>query len=96
MSAIEAPFQKHSATSREAARAISGHLGRMELEIMNLVTDAQAAGALGLTDEQLIGAFGSQSARPRRIFLVACGKLRDSGSTARTQSGRQAVVWAVA
>ena len=93
---LAAPFVKTSATSREAARAISGHLSRMELEILNLIVDAQAAGAPGLTDEQLIGAFGSQSARPRRIFLVACGKLRDTGTTSRTQSGRQAVVWAIA
>ena len=93
---LAAPFQKRSTTSREAARAISGHCSRMELEILNLVAEAQAAGAPGLTDEQLIDAFGSQSARPRRIFLVACGKLRDSGATRRTQSGRQAVVWVLA
>ena len=91
-----APFQGHSATSKEAARAIAGQLGRMELEILNLIMDAQAAGALGATDEELIVAFGTQSARPRRIYLTATGKLRDSGATRKTRTGRAAVVWVIA
>ena len=92
---LAAPFQNHSPTSKEAARAIAGQLGRMEIEVLNLIATAQAAGGNGLTDAELIAAFGSQSARPRRIFLVAAGKLRDSGGTRKTASGRAAVVWCI-
>lgn len=93
---MAAPFQKHSPTSCEAARLIAPHLSRMEVEILNLITESQVAGGTGCTDEELIDAFGTQSARPRRIFLVACGKVRDSGLTRKTRSGRRAVVWRLA
>ena len=93
---MRAPFQNHSPTSCEAARLIAPHLSRMEVEILNLITEAQAAGGDGLTDDELIIAFGSQSARPRRIFLVACGKVVDSGITRKTRAGRKAVVWRLA
>ena len=96
MSALQAPFQKHSPTSCEAARLIAPRLSQMEAEILNLITEAQAAGGDGLTDDELIVAFGTQSARPRRIFLVACQKLKDSGATRPTRSGRRAVVWSIA
>ena len=91
-----APYQPHSATSLEAARRIGNHVGRMELEILNLITEAQAAGGSGVTDDELIVAFGTQSARPRRIYLTAIGKLRDSGTTRKTRTGRSAVVWVLA
>jgi len=90
-----APHQQYSATSKEAARIILARCGPMELEIMNAVIACQAAGGNGLTDDELIEAFDTQSVRPRRIYLVAIGKLRDSGSTRKTRSGRRAVVWAL-
>ena len=92
---IAAPFQQHSVTSIEAAISIARRLGPMELEILNLIEQCQAAGGNGLTDEELITTFGSQSARPRRIWLAATGKVRDSGFTRKTRSGRNAVVWVI-
>jgi len=91
-----APFQHHSATSCEAARLMAPHLSSMEVEILNLITESQAAGGNGLTDDELITSFGTQSARPRRIFLVACGKVCDSGATRLTRTNRKAVVWRIA
>lgn len=97
MSAVlEAPFQQHSPTSKEAARRMAPMLGRMEVEVLNAIAECQAAGGSGLTDDELIAAFGTQSVRPRRIFLVSCGKLADSGETRKTRSGRNAVVWKTA
>ena len=93
---IAAPFQQHSVTSVEAAISITRRLGPMELEVLNLIEECQAAGGNGLTDDELIAAFGSQSARPRRIYLTAAGKVRDSGAVRKTRSGRNAVVWSLA
>lgn len=91
-----APFQRYSRTSQEAARAITGKCYRLEIAVLEAIAAAQAAGADGMTDDELIVAFGSQSVRPRRIFLVATGKLRDSGATRKTRTGHKAVVWCVA
>lgn len=91
-----APYQKHSATSHEAARLIAPKLSEMELEILNLIADSQAAAGTGMTDDELIADFGSQSARPRRIFLVKIGRLKDSGATRKTRAGYKAVVWVIA
>jgi hypothetical protein len=90
------PYQRHSPTSHEAARMLAPKLQPMELEIMNLIADSQAAAGTGMTDDELIADFGSQSARPRRIFLVKIGKLKDSGAVRKTRSGRNAVVWVLA
>ncbi|MEK6591982.1 MAG: hypothetical protein AABZ67_02755, partial [Pseudomonadota bacterium] len=90
---IAAPFQKHSPTSREAARAISGKVGPMERELLVLFFHA---GDYGWTDDALIEKVGTQSVRPRRIYLTAIGKLRDSGTTRKTRTGRNAVVWLLA
>ena len=91
---ITAPYQPHSPTSKEAARLIAPRLGAMEENILALFRAREAFG--GLTDEDLITMLGTQSARPRRIFLVKVGKLRDSGATRRTKGGRRAVVWTLA
>lgn len=90
---IAAPFQKHSATSKEAARIIVGKCGPMERELLVLFFHA---GDHGWTDDALIEKVGTHSVRPRRIFLVATGKLRDSGATRKTRMGRNATVWVLA
>jgi hypothetical protein len=90
------PYQRHSPTSHEAARLLAPRLHAMELEILNLIADSQAAAGTGMTDDELIADFGSQSARPRRIFLVKIGRLKDSGAVRKTRSGRNAVVWVIA
>jgi len=84
---VAAPFQNHSPTSKEAARAIAGRIGPMERELLAMFA------ARDWTDDELIAEFATQSVRPRRIYLVACGKLKDSGATRRTRTGRAAVVW---
>ena len=91
-----APYQRTSITSKEAARAIAGHCGPMECELLNAFSACHAAGADGLTDDELIEAFGTHSVRPRRIYLVLIGKLRDTGTMRKTRSGRRATVWALA
>ena len=88
-----APYQVHSPTSKEAARSIAGKIGPMERELLAIFAQA---GAHGHTDAELIARFGTQSVRPRRIYLTAAGKVVDSGTTRTTPSGRRAVVWALA
>jgi hypothetical protein len=87
---VAAPFQNHSPTSKEAARAIAGRIGPMERELLAMFA------ARDWTDDELINQFGTHSVRPRRIYLTALGKLRDSGTTRKTRAGRQAVVWLLA
>ena len=87
---IAAPFQNHSATSKEAARSIAGKIGPMEREILMLFASAPG---MGFTDDELIDRLGTQSARPRRIYLTRMGVLMDSSLTRKTRSGRRAVVW---
>lgn len=52
----------------------------------------------GLTDEecQELTGLSPSSQRPRRIALVDAGRLKDSGLTRKTSSGRNAIVWAIA
>ena len=61
----------------------------------------QRAGEDGLTDEEGIAAtgIGPSTYRPRRIDLatkVGGFRVRDSGRTRLTKSGRKAVVWVCA
>ena len=93
---MRVPFQNHSATSHEAARFVNPKVSAMERRILELLGQTKDIGGVGLTDEELIDVFGSQSARPRRIFLTHIGKVVDSGTTRKTRSGRRAVVWRLA
>ncbi len=51
----------------------------------------------GATDFEIQKASGlnPSTQRPRRIELVECGLVRDSGKTRPTPSGRKAVVWEI-
>ena len=93
---MRVPYQKHSPTSTEAARRAGRGLYRMECELLILFEQAILAGGDGFTDDELIAQFGTHSVRPRRIYLTAIGKVVDSGTTRKTRSGRQAVVWKLA
>lgn len=89
---MDAPFQSHSDTSREAAERIEPKklsLKRKVLEHFKLVGEC--------TDEQGMEALemNPSTYRPRRIELVDSGHLRDSGRTALTKSGRGAVLWEI-
>lgn len=94
------PYQRHSATSRDAAakakpsaatlRAlVLGHLGKK--------------GVGGATDEEMFIAMinagvippttKDSTIRARRVELVRDGLVGDSGNERRTRSGRTATVW---
>ena len=85
------PYQRHSATSKAAARQLRPNTDRVA------VFTLLKANPAGLTDEQIIDGTGlsPSTARPRRIDLVNSGVVIDSGMTRPTRSGRAAVVWKV-
>ena len=89
---VSAPCQVHSQTSREAADAIvpqSATLRRAVLEFL------RSRGFDGATDEQMQDGIPmpASTQRPRRVELVEANLVRDSGTTRKTKSGRNAVVW---
>ena len=84
------PYQKHSTTSREAAESIVPHLERLEQVAYDYILSSG-----GATDAELYAntELTENSYRARRISLTSKVLVRDSGTTRRTKSGRQAVVW---
>lgn len=82
--------QEHSATSREAAAKIEPTRNEKRAVVLRAI---ELHG--GLTDEQVAELTGMDpnTARPRRIELIAEKLVRDSGRTRVTRSGRKAVVW---
>lgn len=86
-----APHVPHSATSREAARAIRPAISALHQALLEVLREHPA----GLTDEEMQAAASMQPStqRPRRGELVARGVVVDSGETRPTRSGRRAVVW---
>ena len=88
-------FQKHSATSLEAAhKARESGLAERGRELVWAALSG--AGGAGLTDEQIaqVTRLNPSTARPRRIELLRAGRIIDSG-TRPTASGRKAVVWMI-
>ncbi len=87
-----APAQRHSATSRAAARLIESKrdtlLKRVYVTLRALLPD-------GATDEEAQDGLGmtGNTYRPRRIELGHNGLVVDSGRTRKTRAGREAVVW---
>ena len=92
---IEAPFQKHSKTSREAAVSIAGKAASFKQKVYGAFL---VAGALGLTDEECSTRLllDPNTQRPRRVSLVEDGMVVDSGERRLTRGGRMATVWVVA
>lgn len=88
------PSQAHSPTSRAAAESIRHKIGPLHRRILVYLELC----LLGATDEQMQDALklGGNTLRPRRRELQLMNKIRDSGQTRPTQSGRQAVVWVIA
>ena len=87
----EAPYQRHSTTSREAARSIGKQTNGLQRRVLDYFKDHPE----GATDEQLIDGIGlgASTVRPRRIELVQLNLIKDSGRYALTKSGRRATVW---
>lgn len=86
------PAQQHSATSVAAADGIKPTAARLREMVYDAIKDA---GTHGLTDEQIQDALnmGGSTERPRRRELEQAGRIRDSGKTRLTKSGRKAAVW---
>jgi hypothetical protein len=88
---LGAPFQTHSPTSREAAEQIAPVVNRLQRIVLRALI---RAGEAGLTDEDIRRETGlGETARPRRIELVASGLARNSGDVRPSVSGRKMAVW---
>lgn len=87
-----APFEKHSVTSFKAAVSVTPQLGKLQQIVLDFLRQHRAANT---TDEAMMDALnlGGNTLRPRRCELVKRGLVYDSGKTAPTRSGREAVVW---
>lgn len=87
------PSQRHSATSIAAGESIKPQLSRLH----KLVLDKLSSSRFGETDESLMVLTGlpANTLRPRRRELQLKGKIKDSGQTRKTASGRAATVWVV-
>lgn len=86
--------QAHSRTSRDAGRSIVGERVRLQTVVYLAIKQWTIIGT-GLTDEEGTDQtrLSGSTYRPRRVELVREGRVRDSGRTRRTKSGRAAVVW---
>lgn len=84
------PFQRHSATSREAAWSARSEAGKLRGVVLATIREHGPC-----TDErvQTITGMNPSTERPRRIELVQAGQVRDSGRTDLTHSRRKAVLW---
>ena len=94
-----APYQPESATSKAAAASQTPEsLTDKQRRVLSAIAIGWAPDAPGMTDEEIVSRSGieANSVRPRRVELVARGKVKDSGKTRRTRSGRQATVWVLA
>ena len=87
-----APFQPHSPTSKDAAKEIRPHLGRLQRKVYDYIVARGQHGATDCELEYFLGLIGS-TVRPRRVELQRAELIRDSGMKRLTQSGRKAVVW---
>lgn len=87
-----APFQPHSDTSLDAARAVQPRLNALQARVLERL---KYCGIYGATDDELQASLNlnPSTQRPRRIELVEKGLARDSGNRRKTRSGRYAVVW---
>lgn len=86
---LDLPYQRHSATSRDAAESVT----TAEKDRDRVLKYIRIA--YGATDEQIATALcmNPSTARPRRVELVRQGLIVDSGRTRLTASGRAATVW---
>ena len=86
-------YQRHSDTSYAAAKSMRGKLTPLHVRILVYLQICP----LGATDEsiQLALNIPQNTERPRRRELELAGKIKDSGRTQRTKSGRKAVLWII-
>ena len=87
-----APYQRHSATSKAAAKAIEPVAGTQRGRMLAQIKEF---GFFGMTDQDFsrICFLPGDSVRPRRGELLKAGLIVNSGRTRKTPKGRDAVVW---
>lgn len=87
-----APYVRHSATSKAAAKAIAPVAGTQRAMILE---EIKVAGERGRTDceIQAMCMLSGDTVRPRRGEILKAGLIRDGGMRRKTASGRHAVVW---
>lgn len=87
----QAPFQRHSNTSRAAALEIEPSASTLRGQLLAAL---RAAGERGMTDEEMQYELGMNPStqRPRRIELCRGGFIEASGKRL-TISRRKALVW---
>ena len=88
----EAPYQRHSPTSKAAAKGISKELGAKQTQVWQFIRLHPE----GVTDNQIVTHFvncgwSANTPRARRIELVAKGLVKDSG-----RQSRGSTVWVAA
>jgi len=87
---LTAPFVRHSATSKDAARSIEPKAGTLREKVLAYLYVYGPA-----TDEQMQSGIpmAASTQRPRRGELQKLELVRDSGRKAKTAAGRSAVIW---
>lgn len=87
-----APYQRHSRTSRAAAKGIEPKAGTKRAMVLAFL---RGRGAIGATDDEMqrLIPMSANTQRPRRVELVASGLIVDSGMERDTSGGAGAVVW---
>ena len=90
-SLFDAPYQRSSPTSREAADAIRSKVPALQQRVLDFIRENGP-----VTDSAIIEGLGiaPNSIRPRRIELMHLGVIRQEGIV-RQDNGRNAATWAV-
>jgi hypothetical protein len=91
---ISVPYQRHSDTSKEAAKSMVGHVSRLALEVEKFIA---SKGQFGATEwEASVGLnmlHQTSSARIRELCLK--NRIRKNGEKRPTATGRNAAVWVI-
>lgn len=87
---MNAPYQKHSQTSKLAAEEIKPEAATLREQVYQALKDIGP-----MTDEEMqdLLDMNPSTQRPRRIELQRAGWVEGTGSKRLTKSQRQAVVW---
>jgi len=86
------PYQAHSATSKAAARSVTGQLSaKARMQVLAAIIKLGVASDEEIQDYLLMN---SSTERPRRGELAKAGYIEKAGKTT-TRSGRAAVTWRV-
>ena len=87
------PYAPGSATSREAAEKAVGTAEAGRARVLSLL---RRQGPMTLQQIEDALGWNGNTVRPRRKELEAAGLVIDSGKTAKTKSGRNAILWKAA